>query len=238
MGDAVWSAAATTAVGIGSAVMASDQASKQEDYMQQLVDQGSGNRDLIEGIDRYFLGGGKASELDIPGFSQQFGQLDYMMQEQGKLVDQEVLKSRQLIEDTMPEGGAKLRALAELSIQSQDAKNKLSREYEAKKNDLDVQLTNQYMTGAMGRQSGVGLNTQYAYGMQGLMGSQEQMYGIGKSLGQLAGELGKDKTGSGLEYYQKQLPQAVSPVGARDMLREGNEYWDFSDDGYADWTLE
>lgn len=224
MGDAVWSAAATAAVGIGSAVMANSQASKQEDYMQELVNQGSANRDLIEGIDRYFLGGGKASGLDIPGFSQQFGQLDYMREEQEKRIDQEIRNSRQMIEDTMPSGGAKLRALAELSINSQDAKNRVSQEYEAKKNDLDVQLTNQYLQGAMGRQNGVDLNTQYAYGMQGLMGSQNQLYGIGESLGKLAGSLSKSKKGSEIEDYQKQLPQAVAPVSAYSTM--DNDMWD------------
>jgi hypothetical protein len=232
MGDAVWGAAANAAVGIGSAVMAKSAADDQTDYMQQLVDQGSGNRELIEGIDRYFLGGGRAVDYDIPGFSEQFGQLDYMREEQESMVDEEVRNSRQLIEDTMPSGGSKLRALAELSIKSQDAKNRVNQEYEAKKNDLDVQLTNQYMTGAMGRQNGVGLNNQFAYGMQGLMGTQNQMYGIGQSMGKLAGSLGRSGGGSGLTYTRP-LESAKPPVGAGstidwDEAQEG-DYWDFTD---------
>ena len=214
MGEAVWSAAATTAVGIGSAVIANNAASDQAEYMQQLTDQGSGNRDLREGVDRYFLGGGKASELNIPGFSEQFGQLDYMREEQESMVDEEVRNSRQLIEDTMPSGGAKLRALAELSIKSQDAKNKVNQEYEAKKNDLDVQLTNQYMQGAMGRQgSTVGLNTQYSMGMQGLQNSQNLMGGIGESLGSLAGSIGKKLGGTSITVTPGTTVKPVAPSG-------------------------
>lgn len=242
MGDAAWGAAASAAVGIGTAVMAKSAASDQEDYMQSLVNQGQGNRDLIEGIDRYFLGGGRAIDYDIPGFSQQFGQLDYMREEQESMIDEEVRNSQQLIEDTMPEGGSKLRALAELSIKSQDAKNKVNQEYEAKKNDLDVGLTNQYLQGAMGRQGGVGYDTQYAYGMQGLMNSQNMMAGIGQSLGRLAGSVGQDKSGSGMEYYQKQIPQAPAPVSAYGTVSKqaanNGDYWDFSDDDYADWAFK
>jgi len=232
MGDAVWGAAANAAVGIGSAVMANSQASAQEDYMQQLINQGQGNRDLIEGIDRYFLGGGKASALDIPGFTEQFGQLDYMREENEKMIDQEMRNMQQQIEDTMPSGGAKLRALADLSIKAQDAKNRVNQEYEAKKNDMDVQLTNSYLQGAMGRQSGVSPNTQYAYGMQGLMGTQQQMYGIGESLGKLAGSIG-GKSGSGMEYYQKELPQAADPVGARSTM--DNDMWNDFDEFSIDY---
>ena len=216
MGDAVWGAAANAAVGIGSAVMAKSAADDQTDYMQSLVDQGQGNRELIEGVFRYFLVGGIAIEYEIPGFIKQFGMMDFMREEQEKMVDEEVRNSRQLIEDTMPSGGSKLRALAELSIKSQDAKNRVNQEFEAKKNDLDVKLTNEYMTGAMGRQNGVGYDTQFAYGMQGLMGSQNNMYGIGQSMGRLAGSLGKS-AGSGLTYT-KGLPAASTPVSASGTL--------------------
>jgi hypothetical protein len=237
MGEAAWGAAASAAVGIGTAVMANSQASEQEDYMQSLVNQGQGNRDLIEGIDRYFLGGGRAADYDIPGFADQFGQLDFMREEQEQLIDNEVRDSQQLIEDTMPSGGSKLRALAELSIKSQDAKNTINREYEGKKNDLDVNLTNQYLQGAMGRQGGVGYDTQYAYGMQGLQNSQNMMAGIGTSLGRLAGSLGKDKKGMEVEVIPKS-GYDITPTGAGSTIQEGNDYWDFADDNYADWRIE
>ncbi len=232
MFDAIWSAAAQVAVGIGTAVIASSQADKQEEYMQQLVDKGGANQELIEGIDRYFLGGGKASSIDIPGFSQQFGQLDYMREQQESMIDQEIRNSRQMIEDTMPGGGAKLRALAELSIKSQDAKNKINQEYEGKKNDLDVNLTNQYLQGAMGRQTGVPYGTQYAYGMQGLMNTQGQMSGLGTSLGKLAGSIGK--TGGSTLQYTKEVPKAVSPVSPygtieSDPYSSGGPWGDFDE---------
>jgi len=236
MGDAAWGAAATAAVGIGTAVMANNAASNQEDYMQSLVSQGQGNRDLIDKINQHFLGGGRAIDLDIPGFSNQFGQLDFMREEQEKMIDDEVRDSQQLIEDTMPSGGSKLRALAELSIKSQDAKNTVNREYEAKKNDLDVNLTNQYLTGAMGQRGGVSPNTQYFMGMQNLANSQNMMAGIGTSLGRLAGSLGQDRGGTGMEYYQKQLPQAATPVSASGVVDSpsfgggGNGWWDDLDE--------
>jgi len=243
MGDAVWGAAANAAVGIGSAVMASNQASKQEDYMQEVINQGQGNRDLIEGIDKYFLGGGRASELNVPGFADQFGQLDFMRQEQEQAVEKQAREARQMIEDTMPSGGAKLRALADLSIKAQDAKNKVSREYEAKKNDLDIQLTNSYMQGAMGRQSGVSPNTQYAYGMQGLQGSQNLMSGIGQSLGQLAGQLGKDKKDTDIEVTPKKGYgyDPVSPYSTLYNSRKGSDsIWGSGSawDGLDDYGLE
>ncbi len=227
MGEAMWGAAAEAAVGVGSAMYASSQAGDQEEYMQGLVNQGQGNRDLIEGIDRYFLGGGRAKDYDVPGFSNQFGQLDFMRQEQEGLVGQEIRKAQQQIEDTMPQGGAKLRALAELSIKSQDAKNKISREWEGKKNDLDVQLTNQYMQGAMGRQSGVSLNTQYAMGNQNLQNSQKMMSEIGQGLGSLAGSLGKRKKPK-YEYTPPKSPGSADST--LDWDEANNEdYWDFSD---------
>lgn len=230
MADAnVWGTVAETAVGVGSAVMASNAASEQEDYMQQLVNQGSENRDLIESVDRYFLGGGNASKLDIPGFSEQFGQLDYYREQSEAQIDQEYRNSLQNIEDTMPAGGSKMRALAELSLQAQDAKNRVNQEYEAKKNDLDVQLTNQYLQGAMGRQNGVSLNTQYAAGMQGLGQTQNQLASIGSSLGQLAGSIGKEDKGL-LKYYE-----ATKPVPASGTL-QGADYEDIYDS--MDWTIE
>jgi len=235
MGDAIWGAAANAAVGIGSAVMAKSAADDQSEYMQQLVDQGSGNRDLREGVDRYFLGGGKASGLNIPGFSEQFGQLDFMREEQEGMVDEEVRNSRQMIEDTMPSGGAKLRALAELSIKSQDAKNKVNREYEAKKNDLDVQLTNSYMQGAMGRQgSTVGLNTQYSMGMQGLQNSQNLMGGIGAGLGKLAGSIGR----GGGTTVSVTPGTTIKPVSAGSTLggSMSGEDWDFG--GFDEFSIE
>lgn len=228
MGEAIWGAAAEAAVGIGTAVYASSQAGDQEEYMQSLVNQGSGNRDMIEGIDRYFLGGGKASALDIPGFADQFGQLDFMRQEQESLVEQEIRNSQQMIEDTMPSGGAKLRALAELSIKSQDAKNTVTREYEGKKNDLDVQLTNQYMQGAMGRQSGVGLNTQYAMGNQNLQTSQNMMAGIGQGLGNLAGSLAGGNERPQYEYTPPRAPTSASSTLNWDEANN-EDYWDFTD---------
>jgi hypothetical protein len=221
MGEAAWGAAANAAVGIGTAVMANSAASDQEEYMQSLVNQGQGNRELIESIDRYFLGGGRAAEYDIPGFSDQFGQLDFMREEQEKMIDDEVRDSQQMIEDTMPDGGSKLRALAELSIKSQDAKNTVNREYEAKKNDLDVNLTDKYLQGAMGRQNGVPYGTQYAYGMQSMMNSQNMMAGIGQGMGRLATELGRDRSKQMVEYYPKES------LGAEPVSSQGTIKYDY-----------
>jgi hypothetical protein len=238
MGAAAWSAAAQAAVGIGTAVVANSQANEQEEYMQSLVNQGQGNRDLIEGIDRYFLGGGRAVDYDIPGFSEQFGQLDNTTKELISKVDDDMWFGQQQIEDTMPAGGSKLRALAELSIKGQDVKAQIRREYEAKKNDLDVNLTNSYLQKAMGRQGGVDYNTQYSMGMQGLLSSQNMMAGIGSSLGRLAGSFGKDDDDKPTMEMSPKSGLAPTPYSARNTLDPDG--WDLADDwitdGRPDWN--
>ena len=143
-----------TVVGVGGTVASSIAASSQADYMNQMMQQGNVQRAQVAGLDEYFLGGGKASNLNIPGFQDQFASLDFAEQEQLRTIDEQSAKARQMIADNIPSSGAKLRALADLAMQTQDAHSKVVRETQTKKRDMDIQLTNQYLQNAMNRQVG------------------------------------------------------------------------------------
>lgn len=189
-----------TVVGVGGLASSTYAASDQAKYMNSLLNEGADQRALVRGIDKYFLGGGRARQLDIPGMQDQFAEIDYGVQEQLRNIDSQAAKSKQQIADTLPSGGAKLRALADLAVQTQEARGKAIREAQSAKRDLDVKLTNEYLQAAMGRKTGVGYDTQLYAAMQDYGNRQKDIASIGTVLGSMLGEGEGDKGATGMEY--------------------------------------
>jgi hypothetical protein len=176
-----------TVVGVGGTVMSSYAAGQQADYMNQLMSEGAGTRARAQGIDEYFLGGGQASELDVPGFSDQFGQVDFALEQQLMQIDDAAREARQQISEGIPSGGAKLRALAELAQSAQDQKAAAIREAQATKRDLDVRLTNAYTRAAMGRNYGPSQDARLWAASRDYENRIGDINAISQSLGSLAG---------------------------------------------------
>lgn len=216
-----------TIIGVGGTAASIYGATSQAKSMNQMIGQGRGTVALQEGLAKYFLGGGKASRLDIPGFQDQFGEIDFALQEQERLIDDQSKDAQQMIADNIPPGGAKLRALANLAIKTQDAKGKAVRESQSRKRDLDVQLTNQYTQAAMGAKYGPSQDAR-------LWTTQRDYENMVRNYGAISGTLGQMTTEafrSGGEEprisydpytaggtpmpYQDQYAQGLSFVGGR-----------------------
>ena len=195
-------------VGIGGVVASGVAAGSQAKYMNTLLQRGEGQAAQVAGLDQYFLGGGRASKLDVPGFSDQFAEIDYNVQEQIRNIDSQAEKSRQMIADNIPSGGAKLRALADLSVQVQDARGKAVRESQTRKRELDIQLTNEYMKGAMNRQIGPSQEARLWAAQQDYSGRQADIRAIGGALGSLGEQFAQPAQQPGIGYT---APQTVTP---------------------------
>lgn len=189
-----------TVVGVGGLASSTYSAYGQSRYINNLLNEGNEQRSLVRGIDKYFLGGGKARQLDIPGMQDQFAEIDFATQEQLRNIDSQAAKSRQQIADTLPSGGAKLRALADLAVQSQEARGKAIREAQSAKRDLDTKLTNEYLQAAMGRKTGAGYDAQLYAALQDYGNRQKDISSIGTVLGSMLGEGEGDESSTGLEY--------------------------------------
>jgi hypothetical protein len=201
---------AKTVIGVGGVVGSTMAASSQAKYMNQLMSEGSEQRGRVAGIDNYFMGGGRAQGLAVPGFQEQFSEIDFAVQEQLRNLEREAGKSRQMISDTLPAGGAKLRALADLAMRTQEEKSKVVKEAQTRKRDLDVQLTNQYLQAAMGRQHGVSMDARMSAALQDYGGRQRDIAALGSALGGLAEGYGGQEAQPGVEYTG-QVPQQVTP---------------------------
>ena len=213
MGGVGFGQIAQAVVGVGGVVGSTIAAKSQADYMNQLMSGGSGQKARVAGIDEYFLGGGKAQALNIPGMQDQFAEVDFAVQEQLRNVDAQANKSRQMIADNIPEGGAKLRALADLAMQTQEARGKVVREAQSTKRDLDTQLTNQYLQAAMGRNVGVSSDAKMYSTLQDYGSRQKDIAALGSTFGTLAGKLGQgEEQGSGFEYMEP--TQSATPAAA------------------------
>ena len=165
----------------------------QADAMNDMMQQGRGTMALQEGISQYFLGGGKASGLDVPGFRDQFSEIDYALQEQQRRIGAQARSAQQMISENIPPGGAKLRALAELSMKTQDEKGKAVRESQSRKRDLDVNLTNQYTQQAMQQKYGPSQDAR-------LWSTQKDYEGMVNNFGamsKVAGDITQQALGSG-----------------------------------------
>ena len=172
-----------TVVGVGGTAASIYGAQSQAKALNQMVGQGRGTMAMQEGLAQYFLGGGKASQLDIPGFQDQFGEIDYALQEQNRLIDSQSRSAQDMIAQNIPPGGAKLRALADLAIKTQDAKGKATRESQSRKRDLDVQLTNQYTQAAMNRNFGPSQDAR-------MWATQKDYENMTRNYGAISGALG------------------------------------------------
>ena len=211
MGGVGFSDVVNTVVGVGGAVSSWSAASSQQEYLNQQMEMGNKQRGLVAGLDEYFLGGGKASRLNVPGFQQQFGQLDTAAQEQIRQLDSQAEKSRRMIADNIPDGGAKLRALADLSMRVQDERGKIVRETQAKKSDLDVQLTNQYLQQAMGRQVGPSQDARMYAALGDYRERQADLQALGGAIGTLGDKMFQSGGESqGVEYVPQQEQSAAA----------------------------
>jgi hypothetical protein len=205
-----------TVVGAAGAAGSMMAAKSQGDYLNQQLEAGNKQRGMVAGLDEYFLGGGKASGLSAPGFQSQFGEVDYAVQEQLRQIDGQTNKAKQMISDNIPNGGAKLRALADLAIQSEDARGKVVREAQSKKRDLDVQLTNQYLQQAMQRQPGPSQDARLWAVQQDYGNRVKDIGALGATLGTLADKVqyGQPQKGSDVQYLPQNSPtqQTTNPA--------------------------
>jgi hypothetical protein len=218
MGGVGFGTIAQAVVGVGGIVSSTISANRQADEMNRLMNVGEEQRGRVRGLDDYFLGGGKASALNIPGFQDQFAEVDYAVQEQLRNIDAQAKKSQQMLADTIPSGGAKLRALADLSMKTQEERGKVLRESQSRKRDLDTELTNQYLQMAMNRQQGVGYDTQMQAALRAYEGNRQDIQAIGSALGQLSGQGGQTSQ-SGYEY----LPPESQAVESASMWDGGDK---------------
>lgn len=202
-------------VGVGGAVASSIAAGSQADYMNQMLKQGQGQAARVAGLDEYFLGGGRASKLNVPGFREQFAEVDYALQEQLRTLDEQSEKARQQIADNIPSGGAKLRALAQLSVSTQDARGKVVREAQTKKRDMDVELTNSYLQAAMNRKPGASQDARLWASMRGYESGQADIRAIGSALGSLGEQVTAEKP-KGLEYTVPEVEPASTWTAGSD----------------------
>ena len=221
-----------TVVGVGGVVGGLVSGQKQAKYMNQLVNQGAENRARVAGVDEYFLGGGRAQELNIPGMQNIFAEVDSSVQEQLRNIDSQAAKSRQMIADSLPTGGAKLRALADLSMQTQDARGKVIRESQTKKQELDTQLTNQYLQSAMGRYGSVGAESAMTSALGNYQNTQQDLRALGMTLGSLGRTDTDEQTGvqTGLSYDEYSVPGALGgaktePTTGSGLLDESTNWW-------------
>jgi len=187
-----------TVVGVAGTAASVYGASSQAKALNQMMEQGQGTVAMQQGITEYFLGGGKASQLDVPGFQDQFGEIDFALQEQNRLIDSQSKSAQQMIAENIPPGGAKLRALADLAIKTQDAKGKATRESQTAKRDLDVKLTNQYTQQAMGAKYGASQDAR-------MWATQKDYANMTKNYGAIASTLG-DLTTAAFRAGDKEQP--------------------------------
>lgn len=155
----------------------------------------------IEPLYKHFLGGGRAEDLNVPGFSEQFQEIDYATANQLRQLSATSKESQRIIADTMT-GGAKLRALAEVARSTGDNKARITGEAAQKRRDLDIQLTNEWTKKAADYRSGVNPDVAYAGEQRdiesalGSYGSAQKDYqAISESLGYLAAENRKPVSG-------------------------------------------
>jgi hypothetical protein len=152
--------------------------------------------EVLEPLFRYFVGGGRAIDLDLPGFSEQFDEIDTATANQLRALSASSQEAQQMVADNMT-GGAKLRALANIARIAQDNKQKIISEAAQKRRDLDINLTNQWAQEAARYRPGVSPGTVYqgeqrniesALGAYG--NTQENLKTIAGALGNMYG--GKD----------------------------------------------
>ena len=200
-----WAQFALAAVGLG---MARKSYKQQAEFANRAMAEGAPYRAKVEGLNEYFLGGGRASDLNIPGFREQFAEVDFSLQEEQRRVDAAAMKERQAIADNLS-GGAKIRALVELARKTQDLKGKAAGQATQKKRDLDISLTNQYLSGAMGYNTGVTSGEK-------LQAATSAMANQGQAFSALGGVLGsyyarKDAAENRPTFVYQAAPTAVPP---------------------------
>ena len=219
-------------VGLTGIGMSTYAAGRQARYMNQLVGMDKEQTAIVQGLDQYFLGGGRASRLATPGFREQFAEVDYSLQEQQRRIDAEAKRTQQQIADTMQPGGAKLRALADLAIKAQDAKSQAVRESQSKKRDLDVQLTNTYLQQAMGRKYGPSYDARLRAAQQDYTNQARNIEAITKGMGALTGAVWPQKTKAGQTdmQYTAPVPPAAPPVSPSQTLEDAG----YKEKGYYD----
>jgi len=231
MGGDVFGKTVTAVAGVTGAVGSLVGSKRQSQAMNQMAQQGQQYDARTRGLMEYFLGGGKASQLKVPGFSDQFARLDYVAQEQARAVDNEARKTQQLIADSVPDGGAKLRMLAELAQKTQEQKGQIMRETAQRKRDLDVELTNQYLKAATAYKAGPGYDVQYANAAQQYGEYGKAAAGLGQALGQLT-QLGSEdkKKEEVVKYYPPRAPSEVKVTDNKDLL---DDVWQYKDSAYG-----
>jgi len=157
----------------------------------------------IEPLYKHFLGGGRAGDLDIPGFSEQFQEIDYGVANQMRQLSTQSKEAQQVVADNMT-GGAKIRALAQIARTTADNKARIVGEGAQKRRDLDIALTNEWTKKATDYRSGVDPNVQYsgeqkdiesALGAYG--SSQRDLNAILESLGSMYGSRQSPSTPTG-----------------------------------------
>lgn len=149
--------------------------------------------DLVEPLYKHFLGGGRARDLNVPGFSEQFQEIDYATANQLRQLSTQSKEARRVIADNMM-GGAKIRALAEVARTTADNKARITGEAAQKRRDLDVQLTNEWTKKAADYRAGVSPNVAYAGEQRDIEaalgaygGAQKDTQAILESLGKVYG---------------------------------------------------
>jgi len=214
-----------TVVGVGGTVASSLAAKSQAEDLNRLMGRGEQQAAQVAGLDEYFLGGGRAEKLNVPGFREQFSEVDFSQQEQLRAIDQQAAKSRQMIADNIPPGGAKLRALADLAVKTQDAHSQVVREAESKKRDLDIKLTNQYLQNAMNRQVGPSQEARLWAAQQDYQNRQRDMGAIAGALGSLGEQaLSGEQTRPAIEYREAEVPGAGQGVEAASTWSPQEDY--------------
>ena len=213
MGGIDFATAVKTVAGVAGTVGSTLAAKSQADYLNKQLALGDVQRSKVAGIDDYFLNKGKASGLNVPGFRNQFGEVDYAIQTQINEVTAQARKAREMIASSVPAGGAKLRALAQLSLKTQDEIGRITREGATKKRDLDIKLTNSYLQAAMNRKIGPSQEAKFWGAQRDYVNRGKDIQALGASLGTLAERTwGRKDEGEGVRFEEGGLPQGVSPV--------------------------
>lgn len=158
--------------------------------------------DWIEPLYKHFLAGGRAADLNVPGFSEQFQEIDYATANQLRQLGAQSKESQRVIVDNMT-GGAKLRALAEVARTTADNKVRITGEAAQKRRDLDIQLTNEWTKKAADYRSGVSPDVAYAGEQRDIEsalgaygGAQKDTQAILQSLGYMYGGKTTKPTGT------------------------------------------
>jgi len=150
-GGSTLGSAAQLALGGFGMIQSYRAASRQEDVLRGAQRAAQQQRGRVEPIFEYFLGGGRAQDLNIPGFAEQFAEVDAALQEEQRRIDAQFQNAQQQIMDAIPQQrGARVRALAELARKKQDLKAAAARRAIQRKHELDVTLTNDYLKAALG----------------------------------------------------------------------------------------